>query len=105
MTTVPAGYEPSPWWTGSAPTPRPPLVGDVRVDYVVVGAGFAGLAAAYFLRRNRPDATVAVLEANRVGSGATGASTGIVAPGLVGRSPCCAAATGTGSRRPPSPIR
>ncbi|MFN8198631.1 MAG: FAD-binding oxidoreductase [Nakamurella multipartita] len=84
MTTVPAGYEPSPWWSGAAPHPRPPLVGDVRVDYVVVGAGLAGLAAAYFLRRNRPDATVVVLEANRVGSGATGASTGIVAPGVGG---------------------
>jgi len=84
MTTVPAGYQPSPWWTGPAGTPRAPLVGDVRVDYVVVGAGLAGLAAAYHLRRNDPDARIVVLEANRVGSGATGASTGIVAPGVGG---------------------
>jgi gamma-glutamylputrescine oxidase len=84
MTNVPAGYAPSPWWTGAQPTPRPPLVDDVRADYVVVGAGLAGLAAAYYLRRGDPDATIVVLEANRVGSGATGASTGIVAPGVGG---------------------
>jgi len=87
MTTspVPTGYQPSPWWTGAPPAdPRPPLVGDFRADYVVVGAGLAGLAAAYHLRRNDPDSTVVVLEAGQVGSGATGASTGIVAPGVGG---------------------
>ena len=51
IASVPTGYRPSPWWTGPVPAPRPPLAGDVRVDYVVVGGGLAGLAAAYHLRR------------------------------------------------------
>ncbi len=84
IASVPTGYRPSPWWTGPVPAPRPPLAGDVRVDYVVVGGGLAGLAAAYHLRRRDPDAAIVLLEANRVGSGATGASTGIVAPGVGG---------------------
>jgi gamma-glutamylputrescine oxidase len=82
--TVPAGYQPSPWWAGAPPAALPPLVGNVRVDYAVVGAGLAGLATAYYLRRSNPDATVVILEAGRIGSGATGASTGIVAPGVGG---------------------
>ena len=34
-------------------TPRPPLTGAQRADWVVVGAGFAGLAAARRLAENR----------------------------------------------------
>lgn len=81
---VPAGYQPSPWLTGSPPPPRSPLADDVRVDYAVVGAGLAGLAAAYHLHLAEPDARIVVLEGNQVGGGATGASTGIVAPGVGG---------------------
>ena len=84
VVSVPTGYRPSPWWSGPSPADRPPLAGDVRADYVVVGGGLAGLAAAYHLRGLDPDAAIVVLEANRVGSGATGASTGIVAPGVGG---------------------
>ncbi|MEX2650033.1 MAG: FAD-binding oxidoreductase [Alphaproteobacteria bacterium] len=56
--------------------PRPPLTGDVRADWAVVGAGFAGLAAARRLARNRPNDRVVLLEAQEVGEGASGRNSG-----------------------------
>ncbi len=47
-----------------------------RVDVAVVGAGFTGLAAAYALARR--GVRVAVLEAARVGAGASGRTGGLV---------------------------
>lgn len=55
---------------------RPSLQGDVRADWVVVGAGFAGLAAARRLARNRPNEKVVLLEAQEVGEGASGRNSG-----------------------------
>ena len=51
----------------------PPLSGDVEVDVAVVGAGIVGLAAAHVLAH--AGMSVTVLEARRVGYGATGRST------------------------------
>lgn len=53
-----------------------------HVDLAVVGAGLAGLSAAYHALGRRPDRPVAVLEAGRVGTGASGRSTGMVGPGV-----------------------
>ena len=55
---------------------RPPLAGDVTADWVVVGAGFAGLAAARRLAENRPGEHVALVEAEAVGEGASGRNSG-----------------------------
>ncbi len=52
------------------------------VDVAVVGGGLAGLAAAYRLKRRQPGATMVVLEAETIGGGATGRSTGMVGPGV-----------------------
>ena len=41
--------------------PAPALKGDVRADWLVVGAGFAGLAAARRLAENRPDDHIVLL--------------------------------------------
>ena len=57
-------------------TPTTPLKGDVRADWLVVGAGFAGLAAARRLAENRPDDHIVVLEAHEVGEGASGRNSG-----------------------------
>ena len=47
------------------------------VDVAIVGAGFAGLAAAAWLRRLAPEKSVAVLEARTVGAGSSGHTGGI----------------------------
>ena len=57
-------------------TPAPPLEGDLRADWLVVGAGFAGLAAARRLAENRPDDHVVLLDAHEAGEGASGRNSG-----------------------------
>ena len=64
----------------SALPPRPALDGDCRVDVAVVGAGVAGCSAALHFARQGYD--VAVLEAHRVGFGASGRSGGQLIFGL-----------------------
>ena len=56
------------------PEPCPALMGAVQADVVVVGAGFAGLSAA--LEMAQRGLSVVVLEADRVGSGASGRNGG-----------------------------
>ncbi len=57
-------------------TPLPPLSGARRADWVVVGAGFAGLAAARRLAGNRPNDHIALIEAHEVGENASGRNSG-----------------------------
>ena len=57
-------------------TPTPALKGDIRADWLVVGGGFAGLAAARRLAENRPDDHIVLLEAHEVGEGASGRNSG-----------------------------
>ena len=59
-----------------ARTPTAPLEGAMRADWLVVGAGFAGLAAARRLAENRPDDRIVLLEAHEVGEGASGRNSG-----------------------------
>jgi gamma-glutamylputrescine oxidase len=59
--------------------PFPTLKGDVRADVAVVGAGYMGLSAALHLAER--DLSVVVLEAHRVGFGASGRNGGQVGSG------------------------
>jgi glycine/D-amino acid oxidase-like deaminating enzyme len=49
-----------------------------RVDFAVIGGGFAGLSAAAYFRRLAPEKSVIVLEAGSLGQGASGRTGGIV---------------------------
>jgi glycine/D-amino acid oxidase-like deaminating enzyme len=64
-----------PWRLDFAP-PQSPL--PEAADFAVIGAGFTGLAAAAWLRMLAREKTVVVLEASRIGAGASGRTGGIV---------------------------
>jgi len=58
--------------TGEALTPRAPLKGDETVDVAILGGGYSGLWTAYYLLRAEPSLSVAVLESQTCGFGASG---------------------------------
>lgn len=72
------GYWPGPWgvapWTIDFQPSKKPL--PESADFVVIGAGFTGLAAAAWLRLLAPNKSVIVLEAEHIGSGASGRTGG-----------------------------
>lgn len=55
---------------------RPALSGDVKADWLVLGAGFAGLAAARRIAELRPHAHIALIDAGTVGDNASGRNSG-----------------------------
>ncbi len=57
-------------------TPKPPLRGQHRANWVVIGGGYVGLAAARRLAENRPDDRIFLLEAGEVGENASGRNSG-----------------------------
>jgi glycine/D-amino acid oxidase-like deaminating enzyme len=57
-------------------TPRPPLDGDVAVDVAILGAGFTGLWTAYELLKRDPSLSVAIVEREIAGFGASGRNGG-----------------------------
>lgn len=61
-----------------APAPARRLGGSATADWLVIGAGFTGLAAARRVAELRPGERVVLLEALRVGQGASGRNTGFV---------------------------
>ncbi|MCX7644105.1 MAG: FAD-binding oxidoreductase [Rhodobacteraceae bacterium] len=76
----PGAYPPS-WYAATVelPAPLPPLRGETRADVCVVGGGYTGLSAALHLAGRGYD--VALLEAQRVGFGASGRNGGQVGSG------------------------
>jgi glycine/D-amino acid oxidase-like deaminating enzyme len=60
------------------PGPACVLEQEITADFVVIGAGFAGLSAARRLTQLAPDARVAVLEAGRIAEGAAGRNSGFM---------------------------
>ena len=65
-------------WNNILPprNPNPPLTDTVSPDWVVVGAGFAGLAAARRLAENRPQDQIILLEAQNLAGAASGRNAG-----------------------------
>ena len=56
--------------------PHGSLRGEVKVDWLVLGAGFAGLSAARRLAHNRPDEKIVIVEAGQCGENASGRNSG-----------------------------
>ncbi|RWK40691.1 FAD-binding oxidoreductase [Mesorhizobium sp.] len=67
-------------WYGILPPPKAPEVlrGRHKADWLIVGAGFAGLAAARRLSQLVPNERIAVVDAQRVGWGAAGRNSGFM---------------------------
>jgi len=82
--TLPIPGERRSWWLREAmaaegETPGAPgLAGDERADVVVVGGGYTGMWAAYFLTERLPDARVVLLEQDICGGGPSGRNGGFV---------------------------
>lgn len=72
------------WYAASAaPAPeRAPLDGDIETDVCVIGGGFTGVAAALSLAERGRE--VVLIEARRIGWGASGRNGGQVLPGWSG---------------------
>lgn len=59
---------------------RPSASGRLDADYVIVGAGYTGLAAARQLHALAPSAAIVVLEATEIGEGASARNSGFASP-------------------------
>ncbi len=57
-------------------TPNPPLQGDLKVDIAIIGGGYTGLSTGYNLRKQDQGCSVALLEGEVVGFGASGRNGG-----------------------------
>jgi glycine/D-amino acid oxidase-like deaminating enzyme len=69
------------WWDGAAPGARFPG-GVLTADVAIIGGGLAGLSTAYHLLARCPGLRAVVLEAERLGAGASGRTTGMLSPGV-----------------------
>jgi glycine/D-amino acid oxidase-like deaminating enzyme len=92
MAEIPAPSDRS-WWLQEAlssapPAPQtPPLQGHLGVDIAIVGGGFTGLWTALRLKKRAPALSIAVIERDICGAGASGKNGGKVAGywGALGR--------------------
>lgn len=76
---LPVHEGPAAWNSILGPQAAPqPLSEDSTADFVVVGAGFAGLSAARRLMQLHPTARVVVLEAGRLAEGSAGRNSGFM---------------------------
>jgi glycine/D-amino acid oxidase-like deaminating enzyme len=68
------------WWLRDAGPVEPfaPIEGDVAVDVAVIGGGYTGMWAAWFVKQLEPEASVALLETDVCGYGPSGRNGGFV---------------------------
>jgi len=85
MNGDPLGYASTSFWLETCDddlTPRAPLDGSADVDVAILGAGYTGLWTAYELLRRDPSLSIAILEREIAGFGASGRNGGWAAPNL-----------------------
>jgi glycine/D-amino acid oxidase-like deaminating enzyme len=63
---------------------RPSLEQDLDVDVAIIGAGYTGLWTAYYLKRQAPGLSIAIVEAQTAGFGASGRNGGWLMGNLLG---------------------
>ncbi|WP_137806159.1 FAD-binding oxidoreductase [Pseudomonas sp. G(2018)] len=63
---------------------RPALEQDLDIDVAIIGAGYTGLWTAYYLKRQAPDLSIAIIEAQTAGFGASGRNGGWLMGNLLG---------------------
>ncbi len=74
-----ADVQPQLWWLDEdplEPDSHPALIGDLRADLCVVGAGYTGLWTALLAKERQADRDVVVLEQYETGAGASGRNGG-----------------------------
>jgi len=72
-------YKKLSYWHDSVPgslVPRPRLENDIEVDIAIVGGGYTGLWTAYYLKQLKPALSIAVIESEIAGFGASGRNGG-----------------------------
>ncbi len=78
-------------WINDLPRPENRLASDTVADVAIIGGGFTGLAAAYFIKSRAPHVHVVLLESQFCGYGASGRNAGMalsqagVDPGVLER--------------------
>ncbi|RRJ84063.1 NAD(P)/FAD-dependent oxidoreductase [Aestuariirhabdus litorea] len=73
------------WFDTLPSTPaRASLQQELNVDVAIIGAGFTGLWTAYYLKQQAPQLSVAIVEAEQVGFGASGRNGGWLIGGIAG---------------------
>ena len=75
---LPRNDETCGWANLLPPRPRPVrrVAGSMHFDWAIVGAGYAGLAAARRIAELAPGQSIAVIDAGRAGEGAAGRNSG-----------------------------
>ena len=69
-------------YMGGLPEVRPALPGDRSVDVCIVGAGYTGLWTAWYLKQHAPDLSIAIVEREWAGFGASGRNGGWLTGGF-----------------------
>jgi gamma-glutamylputrescine oxidase len=67
-------------WSQEQIPNNPPLIEDIEVDIAIIGGGYTGLSAGYYLSQNFPSKSIALFEAREVGHGASGRNGGMLLP-------------------------
>ena len=67
---------------GGLPDRRPSLGGDTAVDICIIGAGYTGRWAAYYLKQSDPSLNILIVEQEFAGFGASGRNGGWLTGGF-----------------------